>query len=140
MSAVAAWLVACGVGTDERLPAELEQAMATARYLTSQRFLARSAFGSEEDATPSRLVSYLFSDLGIAEWPIATSELERDQLRATRTPALPRNVALVPRRPDRSHLLQVVIAADDAAGEVVLSAYQNAFSQPLLVERRPMPR
>lgn len=120
---------------------QLRQAMASVRYMTGHRFLSQSAFaGTDPNAKPSDFVTYIFSDFGVPEWPIALDDFERDQLKAAGIPALPEGVALVPMRADPSIGLQVVLRADDAAGLVIAEAYEDPAAEPVLVlERRLLP-
>ena len=84
-------------------------------------------------------MAYIFSDLGIAEWPIALDPLESEQLASVRIPALPSDVALLPNRPDPRRGKQVVLRADDTGGAVVIEAYENGIHEAVLSERRRLP-
>jgi len=126
--------VAC---SGQRLDPDLQQAVNAARYMTSERFLSRSSFRYLfPEAKPSQFVGYIFSDLGVAEWPLALDEMEQQQLRSAGIPALPATVALVARRPDPGLGKQVVLRADDAADRIIIEAYQDPKTPPRLsIER-----
>ena len=134
---LAAPLCVLACRSEATLDPQLAQAVESARYLTSQRFLGSSGIQLRAGPlTPSEVVDYLFSDFGVAEWPIALDSFEEEQLRSIRVPALPPDVAIVAHEPDRQRGPQVVLRADDAAGVVILEAYENGFVEPILREQR----
>lgn len=127
-------------GPEQAADPRLQKAVSAMTYMTTERFLSRSAFSHAHPETkPSAFVSYLFSDLGTAEWPIALDRDEEEQLRSARIPALPRDLPVHPHRPDPAVDLQVVVRADDAAGVVIIEGYAKAGEAPLLVEKRRLP-
>ena len=118
---------------------ELSQAIASVRYMTGPRWLSRSSFQvTYPDGKPSDYVNYIFSDFGIAEWPLALDEFEEEQMRSANIPPLPRNVALVPNNPDPSLelKLQVVLRAADAEGVVIVEAYKDPQAAPVATVSR----
>jgi len=118
--------------TPQQIDPELSQAVASVRYMTTERWLSRSAFRQAyPDEKPSDYVSYLFSDFGVAEWPIALDEMEQEQLRSVGIPPLPPDVFLVPNSPDPKQKRQVVIRANDAEGTVIIEAYEDPLSPPV---------
>ncbi len=133
-------LAGCSGPSQSGADPRLEQAVSALKYMTTQRFLSRSAFSSIYPAgKPSEFVSYLFSDIGSAEWPIAFDEGEAEQLRSARIPAIPRDLPIIPYKPDPAVDMQVVVRADDAAGKVIIEAYAKAGEDPVLVEERVLP-
>lgn len=137
------WLGACGGGSPEGAddPA-LRQLESVARHLTGPRHLRQSAYpGIRTSDRPSELVSYLFSDIGVAEWPAGDSggAIEREQMQATRTPMLPAEGALVHARPDPRIGRQLVLSGDDDSGEIVATAYLDPTRPPVYTERWGMP-
>ena len=121
---------------------QLRKAEAVARHLTSPRHLSRSTYtAARQTGTPSELVSFLFSDLGAAEWPPdeGDSEGEREQAKSARVPLLPRGVALVARQPDSRVKRQVVLKADDAKRQLIAEGYADPAKPPVFVERWAMP-
>lgn len=116
------------------VPSDLQQAVAVAQYMASPRWLGRTAFpeSAPDDPKPSDFVRYVFSDFGVAEWPMALDPREEEQLRATRTPVLPRTVALVPNAPSMDHGMQVVLRPDDAAGVLHIVAYEHPQMDPVI--------
>lgn len=116
------------------VPGDLQQAVAVAQYMASPRWLGRTAFpeSAPEDPKPSDFVRYVFSDFGVAEWPMALDPREEEQLRATRTPVLPPTVSLVPNAPSMEHGRQVVLRPDDAAGVLHIVAYEHPQMDPVM--------
>ncbi len=140
--AVLSMLVACGPGEPPLAP-ELEQGMQVVRYLSSPRFLRKSAFREQEDRTPSSLVSYLFSDMGIAEWPEREgwgSDLAEEQMRSIGVPMVPADVGFYPHRPESAGGMQIVVHGEDATREIVVRAYEDPAAPPVAERRWPMPR
>ena len=138
----AAFVVVCAISQSactRQEDAELHQAVEAVRYMTSWRFLSKSAFTHAfEEHTPSNFVSYLFSDLGVAEWPIAFDEMEIQQFRSVRIPILPSSYALVPNRPDPTQGPQLVLRGDDVAGVVVIEAYPDPRAPRSAVYTSPL--
>ena len=132
-----------GCGKPQSAPdPQLRQAEQVARHLTSVRHLRRSAYGATaQSGKPSELVSFLFSDIGVAEWPAADdgNAMEREQHRATKTPMFPAGVALVSTSPNARMKRQVVLRADDARGELIAEGYTDPAGPPVFTERWPMP-
>ncbi len=121
---------------------QLRQAEKVVRHLTSVRHLRQSAYATTmQTGKPSELVSFLFSDLGVAEWPEADdgNPMAREQHRATRIPMAPGNVALVAGHPDARIKRQVVLKADDATGVLIAEGYADPAGPPVFTERWPMP-
>ena len=130
--------IGCG-GAPQELDPQLSQAVASVKYMTSKRWLSRSAFSATyPDAKPSDFVDYVFSDFGIAEWPIALDEGEREQLRSAGIPPLPPDIPLVPQAPDPTKTRQVVLRANDAEGTVIIEVYEDAFSPPIATISRSL--
>ena len=140
----AAWLAVAllaGCGGGERAPADLRQAAAALKAMSAPRHLSRSAFSAAfPDGTPSQYVSYLFSDMGAAEWPVAMDETEAEGMRAARIPVLPPTVRVVALRPDPGAGRQLVVSADDARGVVVVRGYETHDGEPLLEREWSLPR
>ena len=119
----------------------LEQAVKSAKYMTSNKFLSRSAFKSiYPEQKPSDFVQYIFSTMGSAEWPTAFDEGEEEQLRSIGVPIMPNNLAIIPNKPDSNNDLQVVLRADDEAGLVIIEAYEKSIEKPVLVVERRIKR
>lgn len=134
-------IAGCGKSPPAADP-QLRQAEKVARHLTSVRHLRQSTYtATMQTGKPSELVSFLFSDLGVAEWPAADdgNAMVREQHRATNTPMFPGNVALVAMNPDARIKRQVVLKPDDAKGELVAEGYADPARPPAFTERWPMP-
>lgn len=126
-------------------PPELEQAVSAVRYLSAPKQLSRSAFAAafaEEEGTPSQYVSYLFSQLGTAEWPRPFDKDEAQAMRSAGIPMLPENVFLAPLEPDLEvkNKLQLVVRFDDERGVIIVDGYTNPTRKPLFTQEWPLPR
>jgi hypothetical protein len=127
-------LVGCGSGLSGASP-ELEQAVRAVRHMTAPNQLSRSAFfAAYENGTPSQYVSFLFSDIGAAEWPVATSADEAEAMRAARIPVFPDNVLLTRDSPSSQAKPQLVIRGDDRRGMIVVEGYKTPGKPPVLRE------
>ncbi len=136
-----ALLSACSTANQQ--DADLQQAEATARYITSPRHLRQSMYVSvHEEDTPSELLSYLFSSLGAAEWPYTTdaSEMEKEQARSIGMPLQPANVAIVLMAVDARAGKQIVLRPDDGKGLIVADAYLAPDQAPVFTSSWPMPK
>lgn len=132
----------CSAPDPAREDPVLLQLERVARHLTGPRHLRASAFPALRTSDrPSELVSFLFSDIGVAEWPPAddSSELSREQMNATNTPMFPAGGALVFEQPDPRMGRQLVLSADDRSGEIVATAYLDPGRPPVYTQRWPMP-
>ena len=136
-------LLHAGCGSSSPPPPELEKGVAVIQYFSSPRYLNQSMFAATSATwKPSELVSYIFSDMGAAEWPPGenASAMEKEQARAARTPLIPADVRLVPLRPDARYQKQVVVKADDARGKVMVEGYVDPAKKPVLTREWDMPR
>jgi hypothetical protein len=125
--------------TDDPSLAQLE---VVARHLTSPRHLRNSAYSAvRSNGKPSELVSFLFSDLGVAEWPAGESDdpMTREQMQATHTPMFPASGALVHARPSPELGRQLVLIGDDASGEILAVGYLDPKQPALWTHRWAMP-
>lgn len=134
-------LTACAPPAGSNEDPALAQVEVVARHLTSARHLRNSTWTAVQESKPSALVSFLFSDLGVAEWPSADMDdaMAAEQMRATRTPMFPRDAALVHLQPQAGIGKQLVLSGDDTTGEIVAAAYLDAAQPPVWTHRWPMP-
>ena len=124
-------LLACSQG----VPPELTQAAYVIHYMMKPANLSNSAFSAAlENPKPSQFVSYIFSEMGVAEWPDsdAFGELEREQIRAVGAPTVPDGVAFVPRTLDPERGKQIVVGFDDPRGMVIVEGYVDPRSEPVI--------
>jgi hypothetical protein len=129
-------LAACCTEKAE-VPADFAQAIRVARYLTSPRHLRRSGYmAAIRSRKPSAVVAYLFSDMGIAEWPPRqdASAGEREEARAIGVPLLPNDVILVAGAPDRKLRKQLVLRWNDGGNAFVAEGYSEGDGLPLFHE------
>jgi hypothetical protein len=124
-------LAACG----ESVP-ELAQAADVIHYMMKPQHLSRSAFYvAFPDGKPTQYVSYIFSEVGVAEWPYSETwadEMEREQMKAIGAPMVPEDVALVPLSPDPCAGKQVGVMFDDSRGVVIVEGYVDPAADPVL--------
>ena len=114
-------------------PPELERAAAFVKWFTAPKNLSKSMYSAAfPQGTPGQFVSYLFSDMGVAEWPNAASEMEQQQLRSAMIPTLPQDVALVPLQPNLNGKKQLVVKFDNEKGLILLEGYLDPRKPPVL--------
>ena len=114
---------------------ELEQAASVVYYMSAPGQLERSMFAAAyAQQQPSEYVSFLFSDMGAAEWPSSgdvLGGLEGEQIQGIGHPMPPDGVAYVPRKPDPAHGKQLVIRADDANRLLIAEGYLDPAQAPV---------
>jgi hypothetical protein len=142
--AVLAVIVFSLTGCDSSEPPELKQAASVIRYLTAPVNLSRSAFWvAYPDGKPSEFVSYMFSTMGLAEWPPRNDEFDEFELEAIRsmgTPLVPSGVSFFPRHRQSGMGTQVVIGYDDARGVVIVEGYGPTGTEPVLRREFTLPK
>jgi len=129
-------LAACCTEKAE-VPADFAQAIRVARHLTSPRHLRRSGYmATRRSRRPSEVVAYLFSDMGIAEWPPRqdASGGEREDARAIGIPLLPNDIILVAGAPDRKLRKQLVLRWNDGGNAFIAEGYSAGDGLPLFHE------
>ena len=119
---------------------ELEKAIRVVRYLSAPNQLHRSSFlVMFPDGQPSDFVTWMFSTFGTAEWPPSEGSLEledsdwEDAMRTTGTPIRPREVSLVPLKPDPDLKKQVVVRWDNVRRKILVEGYLESGAAPVLV-------
>jgi len=125
-------------------PAELREAAEVVHHLMKPDNLARSAFSAAfPDPRPSQFVSFIFSDMGVAEWPGAgglDTDEDRERLRAVGVPVPPADVAFLPLVPDPTAGKQLVVGFDDQRDVVVVEGYLDPDLEPVLRREWKLPR
>ena len=125
---------------------ELEQAARVVGYMLVPMHLSRSSYAAlYPDGKPSDFVSFMFSDIGVAEWPESEATAEndpmiREQARAIRAPLIPKNVVLVPRVVNPNLEKQAVVKFDDARSVVIVEGYVNPAGKPVMVREWKLPK
>lgn len=135
-------LVACAGGN---APPELQRGMQMIRWMLAPMQLPRSMYSAIQDGKASTFVSFVFSDMGAAEWPESEESAERDpkikeEAKAANMPLVPKGVTFAANAPNPAKGRQIVLKADDARGMVIIEAYDNPSAKPLLVEEIPLPK
>lgn len=130
-------LGACG----ESASPDLKKSVHVIRYMMAPKHLSRSMFSAAfENGKPSQFVSYIFSDMGAAEWPPSAEwadEMERRQAEAVGMPIIPKGVAFVHSRIDPTKSKQVVVTFDDEKSLVIVEAYTDPAKTAVLHHEWP---
>ncbi len=139
------WLVFTWASKPGDYP-ELRQGIRVVRHISSPRQLARSSFwamrSDENDLSPSKFVSWMFSPMGSAEWiPPSPLEFSQEELKMISKiqPLLPAEVSIVPRKPDMKLGKQVVVFPDDARWVLIVKAYVTPGDEPVIVKELAFP-
>jgi len=140
ITAFSSGLVACSSPTPSQ-PPQLVQAAKAIRSMSSAKKLPRSMFmGAFQDGgTAKQYVSYLFSSMGMSEWPLPFDAEEAQDMRAARITLLPQDVAIVPRKPDSSKGMQLVINYDNGRGMIIVQGYTDPKQAPVLEQEWSLP-
>jgi len=132
---LAAVLTACSM---QSTPPDIEQAAKSMKRMLAPSNLSRSAFYvAYPNGGPSKYITYLFSPMGTAEWPLSEDNLEGlsgADLRAGGITPLPKGVAIVAHQPQAGKGKQLVLSADDTRGVVVARGYLSGNEEPVLTE------
>lgn len=134
-------LMSCGTQKEPKIlsrAADAIESMLTPKNLSGSMFSAAYPEGG-----PSRFVSFMFSDMGLAEWPPSEGFAAQDEVEAMRAvghPLLPDGVAVVPLNPDLSRGAQIVVASDEAKGAVILKGYLNPGDKAALFREIKLPK
>ena len=128
---------------DGPLDPELRQAVSVVRHMAQPQHLSRSAFGAVlPHQQPNEWVSYLFSEMGAAEWPMRddwADDTVVEQHQAIGAPLTPGAGRFVPWKRDRSAGKQLVVAGDDVTGEIELTAFLDPDEEPVWTARFELP-
>jgi hypothetical protein len=120
---------------ESEAPPELERAIDAFIRMTSPAMLRNSMFYAVfPDGTPRQYVSFLFSDLGTAEWPPAEGVEE-----GLPGQSLPPNVAVTHTGPDTSRAMQVVIRWDDERRMILFEGYADPLEPPVIRRETDLP-
>lgn len=124
------------------IPPELNQASRVISGMLRPSYLSDSMFyAAYPEGKPSDFVSYIFSEIGSAEWPPSdkwADELARQQMRASGQTVVPSGVYFSPHEPDVNQGMQVVIRADDVKNLVLIDGYVSPQEPPLFSRRIPL--
>lgn len=103
---------------------ELQQANAALRGMAAPLSLSKSCFGVVyPNGQASDYLSFLLSDLGAAEWPVAMDEQERQQLKAIGQVPMPNTVSISLHQRRYRDRKELVLQADDATRSVQVDGY-----------------
>ncbi len=126
-------VVSCGAKATK--DPKLEQAAQVVREMLAKRNLERSMFSAAfKNPRPSQFVSYMFSDMGVAEWPpseVHASEMQREQMSSIRATMTPKGVTYIPLSKRKGAGKQLVVKSDDGKGVVIIVAYSDPTKPPI---------
>ena len=118
---------------------ELRKGIAVVRYMSAPRQLQRSSFLlAYPNGTSEQFLSWMFSPMGVAEWPpyeegLEFSPEEEAMIRKTGMPFIPANLVLIPQEPDLEKGRQVVIRAN--RGLLIAEGYESPEEPPVVVKK-----
>ncbi len=115
----------------------LEQAARAVNWMIAPANLSRSCFTvAFPSAKPSEYVNYMFSDMGVSEWPPfeSSGEFTMPEMKAMRIPFFPEDIHVAQLEPDPEHGAQIVIRYDDAKGVVIVDGYNDPAQPPIMSE------
>ncbi len=115
---------------------ELQQANAALRGMASPLSLSKSCFFvAYPNGQASDYLSFLLSDLGAAEWPVAMDEQERQQLKAIGQLPMPTTVSVSVEQRRYRDRKEVVLRADNGTRSVLVDGYLPNSDQVQLAAR-----
>ncbi len=136
-------LLLASVGCGPSVPEDLERGTRVITAMASPRHLRQSMFVALfPEGRPSEFVSFLFSSMGAAEWPLAEDLAAGDpdpieQQRLLGVPPVPSGVTFTPHSPKANGGRQIVVRYDDARRLVIVEAYVSPVESPVLVREHP---
>lgn len=119
---------------------ELRKGIAVVRYMSSERQIKRSSFLlAYPEGTPEQFLSWMFSPMGLVEWPpyeggLEFSPEEERMVKKTGIPFLPKDLLLVPDEPELEKGRQVVIQADNEGRRLIVKGYENPSDLPVVIK------
>ncbi len=140
LSLVAGIIVSCGGSSASP---QLEQGARLVEHFTTPSVLERSTFPVVlPHGTPKQFVSWLFSQLGTAEWPLTKEQSLRElgEAYVPGMPTLPDSVFYVHTKPDRGRGKQIVVKWDDGRGIIIVEGYLDPNQSPVLVKEFVLPK
>ena len=141
LSLVAVIISSCDSGPST--PPELVQAAALVEHFTTPSVLERSTFPVViPHGTPKQFVSWLFSQIGTAEWPLTKEQSMRElgDAYVPGIPTLPDGVSYFHTKPDSARGRQIVVKWDDARGVVIVEGYLDPKQPPMLIKEYVLPK
>jgi len=124
---------------------ELRKGIAVVRYMSAPRQLQRSSFLlAYPNGTSEQFLSWMFSPLGVAEWPpyeggLEFSPEEEAMVRKTGMPFIPAGLVLVFQEPDMEKGRQVVIKADTEQRLLIAEGYEDPEEFPAVMKEWSFP-
>ena len=113
----------------------LEKAAQVIQYMMRPKNLSRSIFSAAfADPKASNFVSYIFSPMGAAEWPIPMDDFEKEQMQSIGAPIAPADISYNPLELATEKSRQIVVKFDDDKNLVIAEAYDNPNNPPIFVK------
>ncbi len=129
--------------SDSSVPGDLEQATLLVAHFTTPSVLENSTFPVVlPNGTPKQFVSWLFSQMGVAEWPLTREGAMREfgEPGIPGMPALPDSVAYHHTKPDSTQGKQIVVKWNDERGVVIVEGYLDPKQPPVFVREYVLPK
>jgi hypothetical protein len=97
------------------------------------------------DGTPKQFVSWFFSSMGSAEWPMVddSTEISRDEAQSMQRigiPFRPKDVSYTHSKPDTAVQKQIVLTWDDTERTVILEGYLDPAQAPVFKKSFKLPK
>ncbi len=124
---------------------ELRKGIAVVRYMSAERQIKRSSFlAAYPEGTPEDFLNWMFSSMGVAEWPAYEGGLEfgpeeEAMIKKTGMPFIPAGLSLIAQEPDVERGRQVVVYANEEENSLVAEGYENPSEPPVIVKSWPFP-
>lgn len=119
-------------------PRDLAKSATCVQWMLKKSNFSRTAFALRfPDGEPSEYVDYLFSPLGMNDWPYSENYVEMDPMgleeaNSIRMPISPASVDFVARRVDPEKSRQLVLRFDDKRDLIILEGYEDPADEPVL--------
>jgi hypothetical protein len=143
LAIIAQVFFACSEDSQTR---DLERAAKAVEQMVAPLNATRSSFFVVlPDGTPKQFVSWFFSPMGSAEWPMVDdspelSEDEANSMRSIGMPFRPKDVHYTHSKPDTTVQKQIVLTWNDTDGTVVLEGYKDPAQEPIFKKSFVLPK
>jgi len=144
-SCVVGIAIVVGIACNPFVDAELDQAVRAVGGMTQADRLSQSCYSVLfPNGKPSQFVSYIFSTVGVSEWPLTekgvfADDIELEKAWIPRKPLLPKTVPIVQNKRDPQLKKQLVITFDDEAGYVITEGYLEGQDKPAIIKKWQIP-
>ncbi|MFC1650495.1 hypothetical protein ACFL2X_02895 [Candidatus Latescibacterota bacterium] len=141
---IAVFVIITRSGTKPKTEAtSLEKAANAVHRMISPTYLSRSSFTvAFPDGVPSEYVNYIFSEMGVAEWPPFedSGEFTLQELKSMRIPYIPTGIEISQLEPDPDYGAQIVLKHDDSRNMVIVEGYTDPSQPPVITREKELPK